>query len=350
MLTTTAAVATKTTVTEQDIEREAARLRERLQPVGWSLAECELIAPMTLEINRLKRTLNAVVLAHSYQTPDIIYGIADHVGDSLGLSQEAAHTDADVIVFCGVRFMAETAKILSPHKRVLLPAPDAGCSLADGITAEEVRALKAQYPGVPVVCYVNTSAEVKAECDACCTSANTLAVVEAQPGPRVIFIPDKLMAANLRPHTTKELIGWDGTCIVHEHFGKTEIAAFKRQYPDAAVLAHTECIPEVVGLADMAGSTSGMEKFIAQHDDIKRFMLVTECGMTDKLKAQFPDREFIGSCVLCPYMKKTELRKVLAAMTEPSADQIVTLSDDVLGRARRAIDAMLAVGRSERVK
>jgi len=335
---------------EQAIEREAQRLRERLKPVGWSLGECELIAPMTLEINRLKRELNAVVLAHSYQTPDIIYGIADHVGDSLALSQEAGHTDAGVIVFCGVRFMAETAKILSPQKRVLLPAPDAGCSLSESISAEQVRQLRLQYPGVPIVCYVNTSAEVKAECDACCTSANTLAVVEAMEGPRVIFVPDKLMAANLRPHSTKEIIGWDGTCIVHEHFGKTEIMAFKRQYPDAAVLAHTECIPEVVGMADMAGSTSGMERFIAQHEEIKRYMLVTECGMTDKLKAQFPDREFVGSCVLCPYMKKTELRKVLGAMTEPTEDQIVTLPPDVIARARRAIDRMLEIGRSERMK
>jgi quinolinate synthase len=344
------AVQTAPAVSEAEIAREAQRLRERLKPVGWSLAECELIAPMTLEINQLKRTLNAVILVHSYQTPDIIYGIADHVGDSLGLSQEAAHTDADVIVFCGVRFMAESAKILSPTKRVLLPAPDAGCSLADGIKPEDVRALKAQYPGVPVVCYVNTSAEVKAECDACCTSANTLAVVEAQPGPRVIFVPDKLMAANLRPHSSKEIIGWDGSCIVHEHFGKTEITAFKRQYPDAAVLAHTECIPEIVGMADMAGSTSGMERYIAQHEEIQRFLLVTECGMTDKLKAQFPERDFIGSCVLCPYMKKTELRKVLKAMTDPSEDQIVTLPPEIISGARRAIDAMLAVGRSERVK
>jgi len=337
-------------VNEQAIQREAWRLYTQLGTVGWHQAECELIAPLTLEINRLKHQLNAVVLAHSYQTPDIIYGIADHVGDSLGLSQEAAATNADVIVFCGVRFMAETAKILSPHKRILLPAPEAGCSLADSITAEDVRALKRQHPGIPVVCYVNTSAEVKAESDACCTSANTLAVIEAMPGDRVIFIPDKLMAANVQEHTAKEIITWDGTCIVHEDFGEAEFAAFKAQYPDAALLAHTECMPTVVALADMAGSTSGMERYIASHDQIKQFMLVTECGMSDKLKVQFPDRQFIGSCVLCPYMKKIELRNVLAAMTEPTPEQLVALDPDIIKRARHALNKMLVIGRSERVK
>jgi quinolinate synthase len=336
-------------VTEQ-VAGEARRLHSRLQAVGWSQYECELIAPLTYEINRLKRELNAVVLAHSYQTPDVIYGIADHVGDSLALSQEAAHTDADRIVFCGVRFMAETAKILSPQKQVLLPAPGAGCSLADSITAAEVRALKAKHPGVPVVCYVNTSAEVKAECDACCTSANSLAVINDMDGGEVIFVPDKLMAANMQSLTDKKLITWDGSCIVHEDFGEAEFKAFKAQYPQAALLAHTECMPSVVAMADMAGSTSGMEKYIAQHDERKQFLLVTECGMSDKLKVQFPDREFLGSCVLCPYMKKTELRNVLTAMQAPSPEQRIELSADVVQRARKALDRMLAVGRSDKVK
>lgn len=338
------------TISEAVIEREARRLYERLSIVGWSRLECELIAPLTAEINALKRELNAVVLAHSYQTPDIIYGIADHVGDSLGLSMEAGRTDADVIVFCGVRFMAETAKILNPGKRVLLPAPDAGCSLSDSITAADVRRLKAEHPGVPAVCYVNTSAEVKAECDACCTSANTLAVIEAMPGDKVIFVPDKLMAANLRELTDKELITWDGTCVVHEDFGEAEFTAFKRQYPQAALLAHTECMPSVVALADMAGSTSGMERYIAAHQEIKQFMLVTECGMTDKLKINFPEREFVGSCVLCPYMKRIELRNTLQAMEDPQPGQVIELEPEVIRRARRALDRMLEIGRSERVK
>ena len=337
-------------LSEEAVAREAQRLHERLRTVGWSPMECELIAPLTLEINELKRTMNAVVLAHSYQTPDIIYGIADHVGDSLGLSKDAQQTDADVIVFCGVKFMAETAKILSPGKRVLLPAPDAGCSLADSITAADVRELKAKHPGVPVVCYVNTSAEVKAECDACCTSANTLAVIEAMPGDKVIFVPDKLMAANMQPHTDKELITWDGSCIVHRDFGRAEFNAFKAQFPDAALLAHTECLPELVEMADMAGSTSGMERFIAAHDEVRQFLLVTECGMTDKLKVLFPDRDFVGSCVLCPHMKRVELRNVITALTDPAPGQVIELEEDVITGARKALDKMIEIGRSERVR
>jgi quinolinate synthase len=344
------AQAVVTPVHEAQVEAEALRLLGKLRHVGWSLGECELIAPLTLEINELKRAQNAVILAHSYQTPDIIYGIADFVSDSLALSTEASRTSADKIVFCGVRFMAETAKILCPEKTVIHPDMSAGCSLADGITAEDVRELKRQHPGVPVVAYVNTSAEVKAEADACCTSANTLAVVEAMPGDSVIFIPDKLMAANLRPLTKKNIFAWNATCIVHENFGEAEMRSFRRQYPGAKLLAHTECHPGVVDLADMAGSTSGMEKYIEQHPEDDTFMLVTECGMTDKLKAQYPARKFVGMCVLCPYMKKIELRNVLQAMQAPRPDQVVELAPDTIQRARKSIDVMLEIGRSDRTK
>jgi quinolinate synthase len=213
-----------------------------------------------------------------------------------------------------------------------------------------VRALKAQHPGVPVVCYVNTSAEVKAESDACCTSANSLAVVEDMPGDKVIFLPDKFMAANLRPLTNKQIIGWDGACIVHEEFGPAEATSFRKQYPGAALLAHTECVPSVVAQADMAGSTSGMEKYIEQHPETKAFMLVTECGMSDKLQVQYPDRKFVGSCVICPYMKKVELRKILRALEDPAPEQVIELAPETISKVRRAIDRMLAVGRTERVK
>ncbi|MDQ3022945.1 MAG: quinolinate synthase NadA [bacterium] len=335
---------------EHHIAAEALRLHGKLRAVGWSIGECELIAPLTVRINQLKAEKNAVILAHSYQTPDILYGVADFSADSLALSQEAARTSADIIVFAGVRFMAETAKILSPHKTVLLPAPDAGCSLSESINAADVRTLKAQHPGVPVVCYVNTSAEVKAECDACCTSANALAVVEDMPGDTVIFVPDKYMAANLRPLSSKQIIGWHGSCIVHEEFGAPEAEAFKKQYPDAALLAHTECVPSVVAVADMAGSTSGMEKYIEQHPEKKSFMLVTECGMSDKLQVEYPDRQFIGSCVICPFMKKVELRKILQALEDPLPEQVIELAPETVCRARKSIDRMLEVGRSERVR
>jgi quinolinate synthase len=335
---------------EAQYAAEALRLHGKLRHVGWSLAECELIAPLTLEINELKQQQNAVILAHSYQTPDIIYGIADFVSDSLALSTEASKSTADRIVFCGVRFMAETAKILCPDKAVVHPDISAGCSLSEGITAEDVRELKRRHPGVPVVAYVNTSAEVKAEADACCTSANTLAVVEAMPGDSVIFIPDKLMAANLRPLTKKTVISWDATCIVHENFGPAEMRAFRTQYPGAKLLAHTECHPGVVDLADMAGSTSGMEKYIEQHPESNEYLLVTECGMTEKLKVQYPSRRFVGMCVLCPYMKKIELRNVLQAMKDPRPDQLVELDPQVIARARLSIDRMLEAGRTDRAK
>ncbi len=325
-----------------DVQTEAQQLHERLAEVNWGIEACEMIAPLTLEINRLKREMNAVVLAHSYQTPDIIFGIADFTGDSLGLSKEAAKTPADTIIFCGVRFMAETAKILSPSKRVLLPAPNAGCSLAEAITAEDVKKLKAQYPGVPVVCYVNTNADVKAESDACCTSGNALEVVNAQPGDKVIFIPDKLMAANLRSMTDKEMIEWNGTCIVHEEFNPKSIDEWKKLYPDMLVLAHTECDSSVVEIADMAGSTEGMIKFIKE-SNAERYMLITECGLSDRLRVEFEGKKkFFGSCVLCPYMKQTELPTILECMKNPSPDQIVELDYDIIRRARRSIDQMLA--------
>lgn len=324
-----------------EIDAEAVRLLERLDGIKWNLDTCRSIAPLTLEINRLKVEKNACILAHSYQTPDIIYGIADYTGDSLELSREAASTDAETIVFCGVRFMAETAKILSPEKTVLHPAPDAGCSLSESITGADVRALKRAYPGVPTVCYINTSAEVKAECDACCTSSNAVKVVNAQPGDRVIFLPDKLMAENLVPYTEKEIIAWEGTCIVHEEFNVKSIDAWKKLYPDMKVLVHTECDSAVVGLADLAGSTSAMIEYVKKSDAV-RFMLVTECGLSDRLRVEVGGgKEFLGSCVLCPYMKMIELPNVLECLKSPSREQIVTLPEDIITRARRSIDEMM---------
>jgi len=321
---------------EEIISQETDRLYEKLQHVGFGKALCQMFAPLTLEINALKKEKNAVILAHSYQTPDILYGISDYQGDSYQLSKNAQETEADTIVFCGVRFMAETAKILNPSKQVLLPSPAAGCSLAEAITAEDVRKLKAQYPGVPVITYVNTSADVKAEADACCTSANALQIVESFPNETIIFIPDKFMAKNLQKLTTKKLISWEGSCIVHEEFKASKIHQFKQKYPGLKVLAHTECAPEVVEASDFAGGTNDMMRYV-EKTEAPSYMLVTECGLNDRMKAEFPEKDFLGMCGLCPYMKQNTLGLILQALKNPRPDQIIELSEDVRKGAERSL-------------
>jgi quinolinate synthase len=324
---------------KDQLERETERLFAALSHVGWARAECALHAPLTLEIRERAKARRAVILAHSYQTPDILFGIADFRGDSLGLSEAARDTDAETIVFCGVRFMAETAKILSPGKTVIHPAPDAGCSLSESIGAADVRRLRAENPGAAVVCYVNTSAEVKAECDAVCTSANALAVVEGLDERKVVFLPDKYMAANLRALTTKEIVDWDGRCIVHERFVPETARAWRAAHPTAKMLVHTETRPEVIALADLAGGTGDMVEYVKK-SAAKEFMLVTECGLSDRLRVEFPDRTFIGSCALCPHMKRVDLARTLEALESPRPDQIVEVPEDVRRRALRAIERM----------
>lgn len=333
---------------EEQLKRETERLHEKLQHVGFGKALCQMYAPLTLEINELKRQKNAVILAHSYQTPDILYGIADFQGDSYQLSKNAQETDADTIVFCGVRFMAETAKILNPGKKVLLPSPAAGCSLAEAITAEDVRALKARYPGVPVVTYVNTSADVKAESDACCTSANALKIIEAFPNETIIFIPDKYMAQNMQKLTTKKLISWEGSCIVHEEFRASKIQQFKQKYPGLKVLAHTECAPEVIEASDFAGGTNDMMKYV-EKTEAPAYMLVTECGLNDRMRAEFPQKDFLGMCGLCPYMKQNTLGLILQALKNPSPDQVIELPEDVRKGAERSLLKMFELSQGQAV-
>lgn len=331
------------------LEAEASRLHAGLRHAGWTRGECALHAPLTLEIRELARAKRAVILAHSYMTPDILYGIADFRGDSLGLSEAARDTDAEVIVFCGVRFMAETAKILSPRKTVLLPAPDAGCSLSESITGEDVRRLRAEHPGAAVVCYVNTDAAVKAECDACITSANAVDVVMGLPERKIVFLPDKFMAQNLRNSCPgKEIVAWDGRCIVHEQFTPERARAWKDAWPGAKMLVHTECTSGVVGLADMAGGTGDMIDYVRRHPDVREFMLVTECGLSDRLRVEFPDRRFIGTCGLCPHMKRVELRGVLEVLESPRPDQIIEVPEDVRVRALRSLERMFELTRSKK--
>ncbi len=326
----------------REISEEAKRLHSNMRHLDYSLNECMLFAPLTLKINRLKREKNALILAHNYQRPEILFGIADFVGDSYGLSVEAKGTAADAILFCGVKFMAETAKILNPHKKVLIPSLEAGCSLAESITAQDVCKLKAQHPGVPVVSYVNTYAEIKAESDACCTSANALKVIEAMPGNEVIFLPDVFMAQNLQKQTHRKIHYWSGKCIVHDTFTRGQVLEYRRAYPGMKVLSHLECTSSVIDVSDMVGGTSDMYNYI-KGSDAKRFMLVTECGMSDMLRARFPEKQFITPCSVCPYMKKINLENVLDSLETEKFE--ISVPEDVRAGAQRALERMIEIGK-----
>lgn len=320
------------------LQQETLRLYEKLHKLGWAWGACASIAPTTLEINQLKKEQNAIILAHSYQTPDIMYGIGDFIGDSYSLSRKATEHPASKIIFCSVYFMGETAKLLNPDKDVLVPRV-AGCSLADSISGEQVRALRKKYPKAGIVCYVNSYAEVKAESDACCTSSNVVAVVEALPQEEVVFIPDKLMGLNLRNMTSKKIITWEGTCVVHEAFNPDTVRGIRKRFPGVQILAHPECAPGVVALVDYAGGTAGMLNYVRQ-SSAKTFMLVTECGLTDRFKAEFQDKEIVGTCLLCPYMKEIQLEDVLEALKDPAPEQFITIPEDVAERARKSLTRM----------
>ncbi|MCH8907836.1 MAG: quinolinate synthase NadA, partial [Candidatus Heimdallarchaeota archaeon] len=284
---------------EDKIQLETDRIHQKMKHLGWSRFDCEVIAPVTLEINQLKKEQNAVILAHSYQNPEIIFGVSDFTGDSLGLSRNASETEAEIILFAGVKFMAETAKIISPEKIVLLPSEKAGCSLADSIMVDDIEKLKKEHPNTPVVCYVNTSAEVKAASDICVTSANVVEIVESLENNKIIFVPDKNMANYLQKKTDKEIISWNGTCIVHEDFSPISVLDIREQFQDVVILAHSECPPDVLDEVDLVGGTSDMVRYVKDNPDKKRFMLVTECGLGERLAIEFPDREFVGTCTLC---------------------------------------------------
>ncbi len=301
-------------------------------------------APLIAEINRLKREKNAVILAHNYMTPEIFHCVGDFVGDSLALAREAARTDAAVIVQAGVHFMAETSKILSPQKTVLIPSMEAGCSLASSITGADVRLLKQKYPGLPVVTYVNTSADVKAESDICCTSGNAVKVVEQIAKDfgvdTVIMIPDKYLARNVAAQTGVKVITWEGACEVHERFTAQEIRDYRTAHPGIVVLAHPECPPEVVAEADFAGSTAAMINYVGSHKP-ERVVMVTECSMSDNVAVENPQTQFIRPCNLCPHMKRITLNGILHSLQTMTHEVIV---DPVIAaRAKAPIDRMLSV-------
>jgi quinolinate synthase len=306
--------------------------------------EVAALRPVLDDIERLKVDRNAIVAAHNYMTPDIYHLAADITGDSLALAQLALDTEAEVIVLAGVHFMAETAKIINPSKTVLIPDLEAGCSLADGITGADVRRLREQYPGVPVVTYVNTSADVKAESDITCTSSNAVAVVESLEVDRVIFTPDQYLGRWVATQTDVEVIIWEGSCVVHERFTGEEIADYRKAYGDLPVIAHPECPPDVLAEADFVGSTHAMIDWVTTRQPT-RVMMITECSMADNVARETPDTEYVRPCNLCPYMKRITLdniRTSLATLTHQ-----IEIAPEVADRARQAVMRMLEVGRKD---
>lgn len=310
-------------------------LRNVIPEIEWGVH-----APYIAAINALKQQINAVLLVHNYQTPEIFHGVADFTGDSLGLARQAARTDADIIVQCGVHFMAETSKILCPEKTVLIPDLEAGCSLAASITGEDVRLLKQRFPGVPVVTYVNTSADVKAESDICCTSGNAVRIVESLGVDRVIFLPDNYLGRYVAAQTGVELILWHGTCEVHERFSGAELREYRQRWGEISVIAHPECPPDVLAEADFVGSTKGMIDWVGDHQPA-RVVMVTECSMSDNVAVEHPEVEFVRPCNLCPHMKRITLPKILRTLQ--TREHEVRVNPEIAARARKAVEAMLEV-------
>ena len=324
-----------------EVEKATAPIYKKISKV---LPEVEwpTFAPYIYRINQLKKEKNAVILAHNYQTPEIYHGVSDFSADSLALAVEAAKTKADIIVMCGVHFMAETAKLMSPEKKVLLPDMKAGCSLSSSITGKDVRNLKKKYPGVPVVSYINTSADVKAETDVCCTSANAVKIVKSLGVNKVIFLPDVYLAKYVASQTDVEIISWKGTCEVHEQFNEEEINQIRTSNPGIKIIAHPECPPDVIDASDFAGSTSGMIKYVKDNQP-KKVMMVTECSMSDNVQVDNPNVEFIRPCNLCPHMKKITLPKVLECL-ENETNEII-LDQDTIEKARKSVERMAEIGR-----
>ena len=313
------------------------KISKVMPEIEWSIH-----APYIHRINQLKKEKNAIILAHNYQTPEIYHGIADVAADSLALAIEASKTEADIIVMAGVHFMAETSKLMSPGKKVLLPDMTAGCSLSSSITGKDVRLLKEKYPGVPVVSYVNTSADVKAETDICCTSANAVKIVESLGVKKVIFLPDEYLAKYVASQTEVEIIAWKGICMVHDQFTEKEIHDIRAKNPGIKIIAHPECPPDVIKASDFAGSTGGMIKYVEENQP-KKVMMVTECSMSDNIQVENPNVEFIRPCNLCPHMKKITLPKILDCLENETGE--IIMDKETIEKARIPVERMVAIGR-----
>ena len=330
--------------THAPLDPHAIRARLATRPLPG--IEAAAIADSVIAIERLKRERDAIVLAHNYMTPDIYHTVADFTGDSLALAQLAATTDARVIVMAGVHFMAETAKIANPARTVLIPDLEAGCSLAASITGADVRRLKAQYPGVPVVTYVNTSADVKAESDVCCTSGNAVEIVNALGSDRVIFLPDQYLGRWVASQVRAQIILWHGACEVHERFTGAELRAYRQQHAGIRIIAHPECPPDVLAEADYVGSTKGMIDWVGQHRP-RSVVMVTECSMSDNVAVEHPGTEFVRPCNLCPHMKRITLDNIRQSLERMQHE--VVIDPVVAARARRAVDRMLEIGARRKV-
>ena len=322
------------------LEEEVGRLFNKLNPLGWTKNACESIAPFTYRINQLKKEKGVKILAHSYQTADIIFGIADIVGDSLALAKKATELKEKRILFCGVDFMAESVKILNPEKLILVPAKGRDCTLADSITGEDVRKLKEEYPGVPVVCYVNTNADVKAESDICCTSANAQKIIEGLEEDTIVFIPDENMGNNLAKITGKKIITWPGSCRTHNALS---IKRLEKLIPDenTKTFAHLECRPGIIESVDFAGGTGDMHRYTTKVPKGERVLFLTEQGFIDRMKVEYPDVQFEDSKMICISMKRNDLFSTWKALENPTDDNVIELDEEIRKRAFRAVSNML---------
>jgi len=338
------AVNTVTSLTAEELHARLKHVKVGGNACQYSLRKCAEFIPLINKINELKAEKNAVILAHSYVSPEITYGVADFVGDSYELSKNAKDTQADIIVFSAVRFMAETAKILNPEKDVLIPTLEDGCTLADSLNAETVRGLREKYPEHTFVCYINTTAEVKAECDVCVTSANAGRVIEAIENDKIYFLPDRLMGLNIRADLRRKKIKKDieiyhGTCYVHEEYDPRMIDNIRLEYPGVKVVSHPECTPEVLEKSDYVGSTSQMISFVSQ-DESASYMMLTECGLAGRLQAVLPRKKFVGTCTMCRYMKSNNLENILRVLTNPTARDRIHVDEEVRLRALGSIQQM----------
>jgi len=327
---------------ENMLEEEVNRLYDKLGKLGWTKSACESIAPYTLRINTLKKEKGFKILAHSYQTADIIFGIADIVGDSLALAKKATEIKEKRILFCGVDFMAESVKILNPEKFIIVPERGRDCTLADSITGEDVRKLKEEHPGLPVVCYVNTNADVKAESDICCTSANARKIIESLEEDAIIFIPDQNMGENLAKLTGKKIITWPGSCRTHNALSIKKLEKLlQKSDKETKTFAHFECRPEIIDNVDFTGGTGDMHRFADKADEGEKVLFLTEQGFIDRMKVEYPHIQFADSNMICVSMKRNDLLATLNALENPTDANVIELDEDIRQRAYRAVSNML---------